>query len=210
MLTMGDVSCLGLNERVYRICWVGGFQFRVQESTRIHPNLTLNRIRRDLESILMGSKCPYRLHNTPTKTPTGCSEPTRIHPNPTPHRIRKPHPKNDGIHESLPLPYPPRSPPSPPPSSRAWHTLLATSHDAMSLKKRGFNMRWMTWRAISSICYCLPGCHVTQETRVQCALDDVASNIVQGLPPSLSSPSSSVAAAAALAAAALETILTLG
>jgi hypothetical protein len=33
----------------------------IQESTRMHPNLTLDRIRPNPESIFVGSKCPYRL-----------------------------------------------------------------------------------------------------------------------------------------------------
>jgi len=32
---------------------------------------------------------------------------------------------------------------------RAISVLLASSKDAICLKKRGFKMRWMTWRAIS-------------------------------------------------------------
>ena len=39
-------------------------------------------------------------------------------------------------------------------------------------------MRWMTWRATSRQ---VIGCTLTQETRVQSALDDVASDIRQAL-----------------------------
>jgi len=32
---------------------------------------------------------------------------------------------------------------------RACQTLLATPQDATRIKKRGFNLPWMTWRAVS-------------------------------------------------------------
>ena len=57
----------------------------VQESTRIHPNPTLQRIRPNPESNLTGSKCPYRLYYKPKNPPTGL---LGIHPNPTLDRIR--------------------------------------------------------------------------------------------------------------------------
>jgi hypothetical protein len=52
----------------------------------IHPNPTLYRIRPNPTFILIGSKCPHRLQNTPQNHPVGCSGFTRIHHVPTLHQ----------------------------------------------------------------------------------------------------------------------------
>jgi hypothetical protein len=54
----------------------------VQESTRIRPYTKSVRIR---EPIVIGSKCPYRLHNMLSNPPAGLRG---IHPNPILNRIR--------------------------------------------------------------------------------------------------------------------------
>ena len=45
--------------------------FGVYESVRIRPNPTLYRIRPNPECFSVGSRCPYRLHNTAKETPAG-------------------------------------------------------------------------------------------------------------------------------------------
>ena len=60
--------------------------------------------------------------------------------------------------------------------------LLVTSYDSISLEKRGFKLRFMTWRALSmDSARHVIGCHVTPVARVQNAFDDVASTIHQSL-----------------------------
>ena len=58
--------------------------FGVKESVRICPNPNLYRMSPNLESVSVGSKCPYRLYNTAKVS----SESARIRPNPTLYRIR--------------------------------------------------------------------------------------------------------------------------
>ena len=41
-------------------------------------------------------------------------------------------------------------------NDRAWQIILATSLGFISLKGRGFKVRWMTWRAVCNICQALP------------------------------------------------------
>ena len=52
------------------------------------------------------------------------------------------------------------------------------------MKKRGFEVRWMTWRAmgLAGVARHVIGYHSTQETKVQSALDDVSSNVCKALP----------------------------
>ena len=90
----------------------------------IRPNPTLYRIRPNPESSLIGSKCPYRLQNTPKKCPAGL---LGIRPNSTLNRIRpNPETPSQANSEGTPCaalppdaeslsPSPAPSPPPPPP-----------------------------------------------------------------------------------------------
>jgi hypothetical protein len=62
------------------------------------------------------------------------------------------------------------------PASKNWQMMLALSKDAMQLKKSGFKVRWMTWRAVglADIARHVIDRHITQETRVQSVMDCVA------------------------------------